>query len=430
MSRHRFLDHPGPIPLAHRGGAGPWPENSWPAFENAVALGYRYLETDVRVTRDGTAMVLHDSTLERVADRPGRLADLPLAEASRVRLRRPSITPTTSETPSSSPSAPGQAVPHLSSASPSGGSAVDRAQAGGPAGNPTDNPGADRIGGAEVRSKSAWASSDEGEPIPRLDELLDRWPEVRLNLDVKEPAALEPMLAALRRANALDRVCVTSFDDAVAREARRLAGPGLCVGAGLSAIAVARLCSVLPPWLSLARRGWRRPAGGSGSLRLNGDRGDNGDAHGHGVSQAGPRANSVLDAETRDDARPAVVRSEDLACAAAGQRGDMSNRDASNGDAALVPAQATGATNRQPRRPRGLIGRDVVQVPVAFRALPVCDARFVRYMNTLGLPVHVWTVNDEASMSMLLELGVDGIITDRPELLRDVLRRHNLWSTA
>jgi glycerophosphoryl diester phosphodiesterase len=101
-----------------------------------------------------------------------------------------------------------------------------------------------------------------------------------------------------------------------------------------------------------------------------------------------------------------------------------------DGDATSVPAQASGTANGQPRRPRGLIGRDVVQVPVAFRALPVCDARFVRYMNTLGLPVHVWTVNDEATMSMLLELGVDGLITDRPELLRDVLCRRNLWSAA
>jgi len=327
MSRHGFLDHPGPIALAHRGGAGPWPENSWPAFEHAVALGYRYLETDVRATRDGTAMILHDSTLARVADRPGRLADLPLAEASRIRLRQP-------------PSAVAAAASSAAISAPA--------------------------------SRTSSDSPDrDGERIPRLDELLDRWPRMRFNLDVKEPGALEPTIAALRRANALDRVCVTSFDDAVAREARRLAGPELCVGAGMSAIAVARLCSVVPPWLAAARRS----AGPRGPV----------DAHRHG---------------TADRAR------------------------------ALVPAQTVETANGNARRPRRLAGRDVVQVPVAFRSLPVCDARFVRYMTSLGLPVHVWTVNDEASMSMLLDLGVDGIITDRPELLRDVLMRRDLWSPA
>lgn len=313
MPWHTFLDHPGPIAFAHRGGAGPWPENSWPAFTKAVALGYRYLETDVRVTRDGTAMILHDPTLDRVSDHTGRLSDLTLAEARRVRLR-PAAVPASSRAPAP-PSEPEQAC----EPAPAGGSASpDPAVTGG------------------------------GEPIPRLDELLDRWPEARFNLDVKEAAALEPTLAALRRTNALDRVCVTSFDDALAREARRLAGPGLCLGAGMSAIAAARLRSFLP----------------SPGARV-------------------PR-----------------------------------------------PDPGRGPGRRGVRRPRGLVGRDVVQVPVSFRSLRVCDARFVRYMRQIGLPVHVWTVNDEAAMDTLLELGVDGLITDQPEVLRTVLRRRGLWHSA
>ncbi len=72
-----FLDHPGPIPFAHRGGAGDWPENTMPAFEGAVALGYRYVETDVHVTSDGVLLAFHDDRLDRVTDASGVVLDLP-----------------------------------------------------------------------------------------------------------------------------------------------------------------------------------------------------------------------------------------------------------------------------------------------------------------------------------------------------------------
>src|SRR2546430_2256425 len=47
-------------------------------------------------------------------------------------------------------------------------------------------------------------------------------------------------------------------------------------------------------------------------------------------------------------------------------------------------------------------------------------SRFLRSAHGAGLPVHVWTVNDPATMHELLDLGVDGIMTDRLRLLRDV----------
>jgi glycerophosphoryl diester phosphodiesterase len=53
--------------------------------------------------------------------------------------------------------------------------------------------------------------------------------------------------------------------------------------------------------------------------------------------------------------------------------------------------------------------------------VPLVTAGFVRAAHRAGLPVHVWTVNDEATMRALLDLGVDGIMTDRPRLLRDVI---------
>src|SRR3954454_5363499 len=73
---HPVLDHRVPVGFAHRGGAGEAPENTLPAFEAAVALGYRYLETDVHLTRDGVLVAFHDALLERVTDGTGSVAGI------------------------------------------------------------------------------------------------------------------------------------------------------------------------------------------------------------------------------------------------------------------------------------------------------------------------------------------------------------------
>src|SRR3954466_161741 len=98
--------------MAHRGGAIEHLENTLPAFQACVDMGYRYLETDVRVTADGVLGVFHDPTLERATDRAGRIKTLHRPGAS-----------------------------------------------------------AARSGGRE--------------PILRLEDLLDAWPDVRFNLDIK-----------------------------------------------------------------------------------------------------------------------------------------------------------------------------------------------------------------------------------------------------
>jgi glycerophosphoryl diester phosphodiesterase len=83
---HAFLEHPGPIAFAHRGGAAHHPENSWSAFEHAVGLGYTYLETDAHATADGVLLAFHDRTLDRVTDRGGRIARMSHEEVAAARI--------------------------------------------------------------------------------------------------------------------------------------------------------------------------------------------------------------------------------------------------------------------------------------------------------------------------------------------------------
>lgn len=256
MTGYPFLDHPGPIPFAHRGGAGDLPENTLVAFEAAVRLGYRYVETDVHATADGILLAFHDARLDRVTDRTGRIGELTYAEVA-------------------------------------------------PA----------RVAGRE--------------PIPRLEELLAAWPELRVNVDPKDDAAVRPLIDVIRRVGAIDRVCVGSFSGRRLALIRAALGPRLCTSLGPRGVAALRGAS------------WRGP--GLGRL----------------------------------------VAAEGAAC---------------------------------------------VQVPVRQGRLPLVDRRFVRTAHALGLPVHVWTVDEPAEMEALLDLGVDGLMTDRPAILRDVLERRGLWA--
>src|SRR5215469_15343386 len=177
-----FLDAPGPLAFAHRGGAAHAPENSWRAFEHAVGLGYRYLETDLQATSDGVLLAFHDRTLDRVTDRQGRVSRYPYAELSGARI-------------------------------------------------------------------------DGTEPIPRLEDLLGAWPDVRFNLDVKDTSAIAPLPAVLRRTNAWDRVCVVSFSASRLRATRRALDRPVCMAASPLGTAMVGRGRPLPsPWP-------RRPGG-------------------------------------------------------------------------------------------------------------------------------------------------------------------------
>ena len=173
--RHPYLDHPGPIAFAHRGGAADGRENTVRQFRCAVEAGYRYIETDVHTTRDGELVAFHDATLDRVTDGAGRIADLPWAEVRQA-----------------------------------------------------------RVAGRE--------------PVPLFEELLETFPEVRWNVDLKAEPALHPFLELIERANAWDRVCVGSFSEARVVRAQRLAGPRLATSYGTRGV------------LNLRLRSWGVPA--------------------------------------------------------------------------------------------------------------------------------------------------------------------------
>src|SRR5262245_29945224 len=73
-----------PVAIAHRGGSKRRPENTLVAFSHALSVGVDAVECDVRLSRDGQPVVIHDETLDRTTDRTGRVAALTAAELAQV----------------------------------------------------------------------------------------------------------------------------------------------------------------------------------------------------------------------------------------------------------------------------------------------------------------------------------------------------------
>jgi glycerophosphoryl diester phosphodiesterase len=160
------------------------------------------------------------------------------------------------------------------------------------------------------------------ERIPLLSEVLEEFPDVRVNIDVKAPGAIEPLVRVIREHDAIDRVCVGSFSDRRLRAVRRLLGPRLATAAGPSEVGALRFA---PSRLA----GWLRS--------------------------------------------PAAVLQVPTGHLWGGRRFDL-----------VTPA-------------------------------------LVERVHASGKHIHVWTVDDAAEMHRLLDLGVDGIVSDRIDTLAEVL---------
>jgi glycerophosphoryl diester phosphodiesterase len=76
---------------------------------------------------------------------------------------------------------------------------------------------------------------------------------------------------------------------------------------------------------------------------------------------------------------------------------------------------------------RSFPGAYAAQVPHKQGPLTITDKKFVEEAHQSGLKVHVWTIDDPIEMNVLFDLGVDGIMTDRPQVLKDVMIERGIW---
>lgn len=89
------------------------------------------------------------------------------------------------------------------------------------------------------------------------------------------------------------------------------------------------------------------------------------------------------------------------------------------------------AAGRLPAFVRGRRGQQrIAQVPASQGRLTIVDKRLITAARGRGIEIHVWTIDEPEQMHELIDLGVDGIMTDRPSVLRDVLRERGLWAAA
>lgn len=90
---------------------------------------------------------------------------------------------------------------------------------------------------------------------------------------------------------------------------------------------------------------------------------------------------------------------------------------------ALGPIETAVLRFGRPRRAAG----NAAQIPVRQGPLTVLTKGLLKRAHHLGIKVHVWTIDEPKEMNRLLNLGVDGVMTDRPVVLRQVFEQRGLW---
>jgi glycerophosphoryl diester phosphodiesterase len=66
-----------------------------------------------------------------------------------------------------------------------------------------------------------------------------------------------------------------------------------------------------------------------------------------------------------------------------------------------------------------------LQIPIYQYGIKLVTKRFVEFVHKKGLKICVWTINDETTFKNLIDIGVDGIITDKPKLLFETLESYS-----
>ncbi len=164
ISDHPFFADDRPLVIAHRGGAGLWPENTLYAFKHAVELGVDVLEMDVQSTKDGELVVIHDETVDRTTNGTGRVEELTLAQIQ----------------------------------------GLDAGYTWTP-----DNGVSNPFRGQSLR-------------IPTLAEVLAAFPKARMNIEIKQRLVVARLCRMLRDYGMAERVLIAAFDVHAMREFRRL----------------------------------------------------------------------------------------------------------------------------------------------------------------------------------------------------------------
>ncbi len=251
-----------PFNIAHRGGAGVWPENTLYAFRHAYELGVDVLELDVHSTADGQIVVIHDDSVDRTSNGSGKVEDMTLADLRKLDFST-------------------KFLPAANRASVQNG----------------------RVG------------------ILTLQEVFAQFPDCYINIEIKtdSPQFASRVIDLINWSGMIDRVLLNSFHPRIAKIIEQQA-EGIAKGASKAEIRQMVILSRL------------------GLAKLH---------------------------------RPAA---------------------------------------------------NAYQVPVSRNGVEIVTPAFVRAAHDLGQEVHVWTIDDSTEMRRLLKMGVDGIMTDRPDILAEVLK--------